>query len=269
MHRARSLHGLLMTRASFEAQVANEGHAGVYSVTRGGSPGLQRYAQTWSGDNTTSWESLRWNIRTGLQMSLSGMFNVGHDVGGFAGPLPDPEMFVRWVQACCLNPRMVMNSWKAGNISNVPWMHAEVTPHVASAIRLRYRLMPYLWSLFEKAASAHQPIIRPTFFNFPADEQTYADCDDFMLGDALLVAPVVQMGERTRSVYLPAGPRAWINFHNGDTLAAGQHHTVLAGLETLPLFVPEGSVIAMSEPVNGVFHVDNPVSEHRRFGAPA
>jgi len=268
MHRARPLHGLLMTRASFEAQVANEGHAGVYSVTRGGSPGLQRYAQTWSGDNTTSWESLRWNIRTGLQMSLSGMFNVGHDVGGFAGPLPDPEMFVRWVQACCLNPRMVMNSWKAGNISNVPWMHAEVTPHVASAIRLRYRLMPYLWSLFEKAASAHQPIIRPTFFNFPADEQTYADCDDFMLGDALLVAPVVQMGESTRSVYLPAGPRAWINFHNGDTLAAGQHHTVLAGLETLPLFVPEGSVIAMSEPVNGVFHVDNPVSEHRRFGAP-
>jgi alpha-glucosidase len=269
IHRARPLHGLLMTRASFEAQAAHEGHAGVYSVTRGGPPGLQRYAQTWSGDNTTSWETLRWNIRTGLQMSLSGMFNVGHDVGGFAGPLPDPEMFVRWVQACCLNPRMVMNSWKAGNISNVPWMHAEVTPHVASAIRLRYRLMPYLWSLFEKAASAHQPIIRPTFFNFPDDEQTYTDCDDFMLGDALLVAPVVQMGERTRSVYLPAGPRAWINFHNGDTLAAGQHHTVLAGLETLPLFVPEGSVIAMSEPVNGVFHVDNPVSELRRFGAPA
>jgi alpha-glucosidase len=269
IHRARPLHGLLMTRASFEAQVAHEGHAGVYSVTRGGPPGLQRYAQTWSGDNTTSWETLRWNIRTGLQMSLSGMFNVGHDVGGFAGPLPDPEMFVRWVQACCLNPRMVMNSWKAGNISNVPWMHAEVTPQVASAIRLRYRLMPYLWSLFEKAASAHQPIIRPTFFNFPDDEQTYADCDDFMLGDALLVAPVVQMGERTRSVYLPAGPRAWINFHNGDTLVAGQHHKVPAGLETLPLFVPEGSVIAMSEPVNGVFHVDNPVSELRRFGAPA
>lgn len=269
IHRTRPLHGLLMTRASFEAQVAHEGHTGVYSVTRGGPPGLQRYAQTWSGDNTTSWETLRWNIRTGLQMSLSGMFNVGHDVGGFAGPLPDPEMFVRWVQACSLNPRMVMNSWKAGNISNVPWMHAEVTPHVASAIRLRYRLMPYLWSLFEKAASAHQPIIRPTFFNFPDDEQTYADCDDFMLGESLLVAPVVQMGERTRSVYLPAGPRAWINFHNGDTLAAGRHHTVPAGLETLPLFVPEGSVIAMSEPVNGVFHVDNPVSELRRFGASA
>jgi alpha-glucosidase len=268
IHRARPLHGLLMTRASFEAQVANEGNAQVYSVTRGGPPGLQRYAQTWSGDNTTSWETLRWNIRTGLQMSLSGMFNVGHDVGGFAGPLPDPEMFVRWVQSCSLNPRMVMNSWKAGNVSNVPWMHAQVTQHVADAIRLRYRLMPYLWSLFERASSLHQPIIRPTFYNFPDDEQCYADCDDFMLGESILVAPVVQMGERLRRVYLPAGPSAWINFHTGEKLAAGRFHEVDAPLETLPLFVPEGSVIAMANPADGRFHVDNPVSEHRLFGAP-
>ena len=267
IHRARPLHGLLMTRASFEAQVANEGNAQVYSVTRGGPPGLQRYAQTWSGDNTTSWETLRWNIRTGLQMSLSGMFNVGHDVGGFAGPLPDPEMFVRWVQSCSLNPRMVMNSWKAGNVSNVPWMHAQVTQHVADAIRLRYRLMPYLWSLFERASSLHQPIIRPTFYNFPDDEQCYADCDDFMLGESILVAPVVQMGERVRRVYLPAGPSAWINFHTGEKLASGQFHEVAAALETLPLFVPEGSVIAMANPADGRFHVDNPVSEHRLFGA--
>ncbi|MEY3486102.1 MAG: hypothetical protein RL075_107 [Pseudomonadota bacterium] len=266
IHRARPLHGLLMTRASFEAQVANEGNAQVYSVTRGGPPGLQRYAQTWSGDNTTSWETLRWNIRTGLQMSLSGMFNVGHDVGGFAGPLPDPEMFVRWVQSCSLNPRMVMNSWKAGNVSNVPWMHAQVTQHVADAIRLRYRLMPYLWSLFERASSLHQPIIRPTFYNFPDDEQCYADCDDFMLGESILVAPVVQMGERVRRVYLPAGPSAWINFHTGEKLAAGRFHEVAAGLETLPLFVPEGRVISMAHPADGRFHVDNPVSEHRLFG---
>ena len=267
IHRARPLHGLLMTRASFEAQSVHEGHAGVYSVTRGGPPGLQRYAQTWTGDNTTSWETLRWNIRTGLQMSLSGIFNVGHDVGGFAGPLPDPEMFVRWVQTCCLNPRMVMNSWKAGNVSNVPWMHAQVTQQVADAIRLRYRLMPYLWSLFERASSLNQPIIRPTFYNFPDDEQCYADCDDFMLGDSILVAPVVQMGERIRRVYLPAGPSAWINFHTGEKLAAGRFHEVAAGLDTLPLFVPEGSVIAMANPADGRFHVDNQASEHRLFGA--
>ena len=265
MHRARPLHSILMTRASFEAQVAHDGTTQVYSVSRGGAPGVQRYAQTWSGDNTTSWETLRWNIRTGLQMSLSGMFNVGHDVGGFAGPLPDPEMFVRWVQACSLNPRMVMNSWKAGNISNVPWMHAEVTPHVADAIRLRYRLMPYLWSLFEQATQAHQPIIRPTFYDFPDDEACYADCDDFMLGESMLVAPVVHAGERTRRVYLPAGPSGWVNFHTGEMLAAGQTHTVEAGLGTLPLFVRAGSAIPMADAVNGHYHADNPVTETRRF----
>jgi alpha-glucosidase len=137
---------------------------------------------------------------------------------------------------------------------------------VADAIRLRYRLMPYLWSLFERASSLHQPIIRPTFYNFPDDEQCYADCDDFMLGESILVAPVVQMGERLRRVYLPAGPSAWINFHTGEKLAAGRFHEVAAGLETLPLFVPEGSVIAMANPADGRFHVDNPVSEHRLFG---
>jgi alpha-glucosidase len=127
MHRSRPLHALLMTRATHEAQLAwNQAQGQTdnqFTVTRAGPPGIQRYAQTWSGDNTTSWATLKWNIRTGLQMSLSGMFNIGHDVGGFFGPVPDPELFLRWVQACALNPRMVMNSWKAGNVSNLPWMH--------------------------------------------------------------------------------------------------------------------------------------------------
>ena len=68
----------------------------MFTVTRAGPPGIQRYAQTWSGDNTTSWATLKWNIRTGLQMSLSGMFNIGHDVGGFYGPIPEPELLLRW-----------------------------------------------------------------------------------------------------------------------------------------------------------------------------
>jgi alpha-glucosidase len=174
-------------------------------------------------------------------------------------------MFVRWVQACSLNPRMVMNSWKAGNISNVPWLHPEVTPQVANAIRLRYRLMPYLWSLFERATTAHQPIIRPAFYDFPDDEACYADCDDFMLGASILVAPVVHPGQRTRTVYLPAGPAHWVNFHTGAHLAAGQTHTVDAPLETLPLFVRAGSAIPLADAVDGHYHVDNPVSEVWRF----
>lgn len=266
IHRARPLHALLMTRATFEAQGQRVSRAENFTVTRGGSPGIQRYAQTWSGDNTTSWETLRWNIRTGLQMSLSGMFNVGHDVGGFAGPVPEPELFVRWVQACCLNPRMVMNSWKAGGVNNVPWLHPEVTEHVAAAICLRYQLLPYLWSLFEKAHAQHEPIIRPTFYDFPNDDTCYADCDDFMLGDALLVAPVVEKGALVRQVYLPSGPAAWFDFYSGESLAAGQYHRVEAPLGRLPLFARDGAVVVMAISKGGLPGHNDPENVLRRFG---
>ncbi len=252
MHRSKPLHSLLMTRATYETQrsslvEANPDMASqpIYTVSRAGSPGIQRYAQTWSGDNTTSWRTLKWNIRTGLQMSLSGMFNIGHDVGGFYGPIPEPELFLRWVQACSLNPRMVMNSWKTdakgGHFSNVPWMHPEVTNDVIAAIQLRYTLMPYLLECFERASSHHEPIIRPTFYDFPDDEECFKDSDDFMLGSQYLVAPVVEEGARTRRVYLPKLPagQVWQDFEDGEVLAAGQYHTVDAPLAKLPLFKRE------------------------------
>jgi alpha-glucosidase len=268
MHRSRPLHALLMTRASFEAQQAFGLHHGteepVYSVTRAGPPGIQRYAQTWSGDNTTSWASLKWNIRTGLQMGLSGMFNVGHDVGGFYGPVPEPELFLRWVQSCALNPRMVMNSWKANNVSNLPWMHPEVTEAVIDAIRLRYRLMPYLWQCFERASAHHEPIIRPTFFNFPNDSECLNDNDEFMLGDRLLVAPVVNEGARLRRLYLPLLPdrKGWIDFYSRTRFAAGAWHEVDAPLHRLPLFVVEGAELPVSAPLAGALPKhDDPVSE--------
>jgi alpha-glucosidase len=272
IHRSRPLHALLMTRATHEAQLAwNQAQGQTenqFTVTRAGPPGIQRYAQTWSGDNTTSWATLKWNIRTGLQMSLSGMFNIGHDVGGFFGPVPDPELFLRWVQACSLNPRMVMNSWKTGNVSNLPWMHPEVAESVKAAIELRYRLMPYLWACFEAASRDAVPIIRPTFYNFPDDVRCLLDCDEFMLGTTLLVAPVVELGATTRSLYLPSLPEGlgWIDFHSRQRLLGGQHHTVPAPCDRLPLFVVEGSAIPVASPQRGsVPRHDDPVTEVLQF----
>ncbi|AOJ64558.1 hypothetical protein WJ32_18395 (plasmid) [Burkholderia ubonensis] len=268
MHRARALHPLLMTRTTFEAQRAYRPDEPVYTVTRSGMPGIQRYAQTWSGDNTTSWRTLRWNIRTGLQMSLSGMFNIGHDVGGFHGPEPDPELLLRWTQACSLNPRMIMNSWKESGITTVPWLHPEVTPLIRRAIELRYRLIPYMWSLFERASTHHEPIIRPTFYDFPEDAQCLQDCDEFMFGRELLVAPVVEPDAVTRRVYLPALPdgQRWFDFETGAGFASGQWHTVDAPLEKLPLFARAGAAIPCAAPAPGqVARHDDPVVEIRRF----
>lgn len=269
IHRTRPLHGLLMTRATFESQTSHaNGQESVFTITRAGSPGIQRYAQTWSGDNTTSWRTLKWNIRTGLQMSLSGMFNVGHDVGGFYGPLPEPELFLRWVQACCLNPRMVMNSWKTGGISNLPWMHSEVKEDVIKAIELRYSLMPYLWSLFERAHQHHEPIIRPTFYDFPNDDQCFEDCDDFMLGAWLLIAPVVTEGDTKREVYLPRLTEGaqWFDFETGKAFEPGKRHSVDAPLSRLPIFAKEGSAIPIAAPLPGnIARHDDPIKEIKRF----
>jgi alpha-glucosidase len=236
-----------MTRATFDAQAAHARGLRTFTVTRAGPPGLQRYAQTWSGDNTTSWHHMRWNIRMGLTMSLSGMFNTGHDVGGFFGPVADPELLVRWVQSAAFNPRCLMNSWKAGGEVNTPWMHPEVLPIVRDWLRLRYRMMPYLYTLYARAARLHQPILRPRFYEFPGDPRAFEDTDDFLVGPNLLVAPVAEPGVRRRQVYLPQGPGGWIDFWSGAHHPSGSTVTVDAPLERIPLFVPEGAIVPATD----------------------
>jgi alpha-glucosidase len=236
-----------MTRATYEAQAARLPGERVFTVTRAGPPGIQRYAQTWSGDNTTSWHTLRWNIRMGLTMSLSGMFNIGHDVGGFAGPVPDPELLVRWIQSAAFSPRFIMNSWKAGGEVNTPWLHPSVTPIIREWIRLRYRLLPYLYTLYWRAAQFAEPMLRPLCYEFDDDPRAFADSDDFMLGPNLLVASVVEAGQRERSVYLPAGPAEWLDFWSGKHVAGGRTLVAPAPLERIPLFVPAGAVIPTTD----------------------
>src|SRR6185437_1413430 len=238
IERSRALQPLLMTRATYEAQAARLPDERVYTVTRAGPPGIQRYAQTWSGDNTTSWHTLRWNIRMGLGMSLSGLFNTGHDVGGFAGPVPDPELLIRWTQSGAFSPRFIMNSWKAGGETNTPWLHRSALPAIRDAIRLRYRLMPYLYTLYREAATGGVPLIRPLFYDFDGDPRAFDDTDDFMLGPGLLVASVVEPRQRRRRVYLPKGPQGWIDFWSGERHPAGGVAEVDAPLERIPLLVP-------------------------------
>jgi alpha-glucosidase len=246
----RPVQALLMTRASYEEQQRARPEERVFTVTRAGCPGIQRYAQTWSGDNSTSWESLRWNLRTGLTMSLSGMFNIGHDVGGFSGPVPGPELLVRFTQAGALHPRFIMNSWKADGTVTTPWLHDATLPAVRWAIRLRYRLMPYFYTLYWRAAELGEPMLRPTFFDFPDDPATFAENDEFMLGGNLLAAPVVEDGMRQRRAYLPRGPAGWYDFYSEAWHAAGETALLAAPLERLPLLVPEGAILPLTEAVH-------------------
>ena len=242
----RPVQSLLMTRATLDSQRRRAPGQRAFSVTRAGMPGVQRLAQSWSGDNTTSWESLRWNLRTGLQMSLSGLYNTGHDIGGFAGPVPDAELLIRWTQAGVVHPRFIMNSWKPDGAYNSPWLHPAALPAIRRAIRLRYRLMPYLYSLMHHAAGGHEPVIRPTFLQFPDDPGCVADCDELMLGPFLLAAPVVTPGARVRRLRLPAGPEAWFDVRTGEMLQAGAMAEVAAPLDQLPLLASAGAILPMT-----------------------
>ena len=243
----RPVQALLMTRATREAQLAAKPRERPFTITRAGGPGIQRYAQTWSGDNTTGWDSLKWNLRTGLGMSLSGLFNIGHDIGGFAGPTPDPELLIRWTQAGVLHPRFLMNSWKPDNVTTSPWLHAEALPAIREALRLRLRLMPYLYSAMHAAHEAHIPVLTPTFVLFEEDPACFADADALMFGRSLLAAPVTSPGSRAVEVYLPRGPECWRDFWTGEVHAPGRTVVVEAPLERLPLLAPAGAIVATTD----------------------
>ena len=243
----KPLQALLMTRATFEATAAREPDKRPYTISRAGPIGIARYGETWTGDNYTSWHTLKWNIRNGLSMSLSGMPFIGHDIGGFSGPKPGPELFTRFVQLMALHPRAVMNSWKPqlSEPVNVPWMHPEVTEHVKAALRLRYRFLPLLYSLAHHCHRTGEPIVAPLLYHFP-DASSREDPDAFMLGQDVLVAPNVTEGTDTVSIDLPEVPGGWHDYWSEAVLDGGTRVTVPAPLDRLPIFVRSGAVLPIA-----------------------
>jgi len=244
----RPLHSQLMTRASYDAQSHNLPKKRPYLISRCASPGTQRYAQTWTGDNFTSWDTLRWNIPMGLGLSLSGFYNVGHDVGGFAGPRPGPELFVRWVQNGIFHPRFTIHSWNEDGTANEAWMYPHVTPLVREALKLRAQLIPYLYSQLFRAVTAGEPMLRPLFLDHPEDPACRAAEFDFLLGRDLLVASVVEEGASRRQITLPANAEGWWTYDGSQWHAGGQVIDVPVTLETIPLFVRGGTVLPLAAP---------------------
>lgn len=265
---ARPAQALLMAKVAHETTAARAPSRRPYAITRAGPAGLARYAQTWSGDNATAWKSLRFNLTQGLNMGLSGLFNIGHDVGGFFGPSPGPELLCRFVEFCSLWPRFVMNSWNEDGVVTLPWMHPGIVDEVRAAMRLRYRLMPYLYTLMWRASAASEPPLRPLFCDFPADEGVAGVEDAFMFGPDLLAAPVLQEGARERSVRLPAHPGGWYDWHDGRHFEGGAVATVPAPLGRLPLFVRGGAMVPVGEQFGGLLRSPDTIRELLVFGEP-
>ncbi|MCR1833738.1 DUF4968 domain-containing protein [Oceanobacillus caeni] len=241
----RAIMPLLMMKASREVQVAYNKEEHPYIISRSGCAGMGKYVQTWTGDNRTSWHTLKFNNKIALGLSLSGVYNFGHDIGGFSGPKPGPELFLRWVQCGVFYPRFSIHSWNDDGSVNEAWMHEEVLEEVKEAMHLHERLNPYIQSLVENAHDNYEPIIRPTFYEFEEDLKTYKDIDDFMLGDKLLVCPIVEEGQTIRQIYLPNNPEGWVDYYTGKVYEGGSTITVDVSLANIPFFVKKGTSLPL------------------------
>ncbi len=247
----RTVMANLMCAVTWEAITEHDPQTRPFIVCRAGHAGIQRFAQTWAGDNSTSWQTLCANTATILGMSLSGVANQGCDIGGFHGPRPDPELLVRWVQHGIFQPRFSIHSVNSDSTVTEPWMYPEVTPLIREAILLRYRLVPYLYSLMVRASREGSMIIEPLVSAFQDDVEGYDTSDVFMLGDSLLVAGVLEPGARTRTVRFPAGETFYC-LESRTRYEGGSTAVLDVDLSSIPLFLRGGGIIpiAVNQPMS-------------------
>jgi len=199
---------------SYMAQAAREGVARLrpdarpFVISRAGCTGLQRHALQWTGDNSSWWEHLWMGMPQLQNLGLSGIAWAGTDIGGFNGDC-DGELLARWTEFGAFQPFCRNHSAK-GTKAQEPWAFGEPYETVCrDMLALRMRLLPYLYTLFEACHRTGAPILRPLLFEHPDDPATYSADDEFLLGSALLVAPITRPGIEHRHVYLPAG--TWVH----------------------------------------------------------
>ena len=242
----------IMCKITDEAIRENNPNIRPFIVCRAGHSGIQRYAQSWAGDNRTSWDTLKYNQATVLGMSMSGVSNYGADIGGFYGEVPSPELFVRWVQAGIFMPRFSIHSVNIDNTVTEPWMYLEYTHFIRDAIKFRYRLFPYMYSLMMRSHSSGDMIMTPLMAAFPSDDSCYDIDDIYLLGDSLLVANVLDKGTDMRKVYLPKGSNYYgFSYENDrvslDKFEGGATAEIPVDLESIPLFVVSGAIIPIAK----------------------
>jgi alpha-glucosidase len=234
-----NLYGQGMARASYEGLRRYLGER-PFVLTRSGFAGVQRWSACWMGDNSSWWEHLEMAMPQLMNMGLSGVPFVGTDIGGFVGNA-DGELFARWMQFGILSPFCRGHSM-IGTEQHEPWSFGpRVEAICREFLRLRYRLLPYLYSLFWEAAQRGTPILRPLFYHFPDDPTTYQLHDQVLLGPQLLAAPIYRPGREHRYVYLPAG--AWYDWWSDELIAGPAHLLAHAPLERMPLYVRAGAII--------------------------
>jgi alpha-D-xyloside xylohydrolase len=265
--RYHNLYPLLHTQAVAEGSRRDRPNTRNLILARAAYIGAQRHGSLfWSSDINPSWEALQRQIPTGLDFTASGLAYWGNDIGGWQSlpqqhtpdrpPLLDPsdarevvghyddypELITRWYEYATFTPTMRAHGSRKGT---EVWSYGKQAEAVISKyLKLRYTLMPYLYSLGKQTYDTGAPFMRALFMDFPNDPKVVNIGDEYMFGPAFLVAPVIQQGAQSRTVYLPNGTD-WYNYWTHEKLAGGQTVTVAAPIEVIPLFVRAGSLIPL------------------------
>lgn len=255
VHRGGGADGPTIPHAAFHnaygQQIAAASRAGLehlrpgerpFVLTRAGTAGIQRSAAVWTGDNSGIWPHLALALRMCLGLGLSGVPFCGADVGGFWGDTSG-ELLARWTQLGAVLP-FFRNHSARDTHAQEPWAFGQPVEAICrAAIELRYRLLPYLYTLFERAAAEGAPIARALAYASPADPAAAALDDELLLGDALLAAPVLTEHTDERAVYFPTGN--WVDWWTGERQTGPARATVAAPLDLLPLYAREGAIIPL------------------------
>ena len=247
--RYANVYALMTTMGIYQGQRKETGEKRVFILTRSGTAGLQRNAATaWSGDIFSTWGTLKRQIPAGLNYSISGLPYWTTDIGGFVSGDPDDpayrELFIRWFEYGTFCPIFRVHGTRTRN-QNELWSYGPEAQEILTKYdRLRYRLLPYIYSTAWRVTNESYTPMRPLVMDFRADVKVQSIGDQFLFGPALMVSPVTDPGENSRSLYLPQGA-TWYDFWSGTRQNGGRFITANAPLDTIPLFVRAGSIIPM------------------------
>jgi alpha-glucosidase len=242
-------YGSLMVQATREGLLRLRPDRRPFVISRSGYAGIQRHALLWTGDNSSTWEHLTMSSSQLQNLGLSGVGWTGVDVGGFYGDATG-ELLARWTEFGIFQPFCRNHSEKQTRHQE-PWVFGEPYESICRAmLKLRQRLLPYLYTLFEECHRTGAPILRPLFWAYPEDGSTYSLDDQFLCGDSLLVAPVTRPGVEYRHVYLPAG--SWFHYWTGTRIDGPAHILAHAPMGQPAIYVRANSAVPLWPEMNHV-----------------
>lgn len=243
----RSTFSLRMAAASYAEAKKRNPAVRPWIISRSGCIGIQRYARTWTGDNISTWESLRYNLLQGSSLGLSGIPFFGHDVGGFFGDSPDSEQFLRWCQAAVFQPRFVIHSWNSDSKPTELWSYPDIFTSLKHLVRQHYEFMPYTYSNAYRAHITGLPIQRPLVLEFPGDNIP-SDLPAYLYGDAILVLPAVAPEQTDIAVPLPSC--VWFDPDTGEYITGGKYRKFSLTDDRTRYLVRMGSIVARTESIS-------------------